>query len=64
MHCEAGGALAEGGVLALSAASVVLRPFQIVVPAKAGIQRLQRNASMKPWMFGFAEVRQCPRSRE
>jgi|GEM_PF-6474741 len=37
---------------------------QAVIPANAGIQRLQNHASMKPWIFGFAEVKRSPRSRE
>ncbi|GAB6470931.1 hypothetical protein bcgnr5380_60950 [Bacillus cereus] len=35
-----------------------------VIPAKAGIQRLQSLVSVKPWMFGSAEVKQSPPSRE
>ncbi len=29
-------------------------PLQAVIPAKAGIQRLQSHAAMKPWMPAFA----------
>jgi len=32
--------------------------------AMARIQRLQSHTSVKPWMFGFAEVKQSPHSRE
>ncbi|GAB6434082.1 hypothetical protein bcgnr5380_63750 [Bacillus cereus] len=32
----------------------------VVIPANAGIQRLQRHASVKPWVFGSAEVEQNP----
>jgi hypothetical protein len=31
--------------------------------AKPNIQRLQGHAAIKPWMFGFAEVKQSPPSR-
>ncbi len=36
--------------------SVFPRLFQIVIPAKAGIQRLQSHASMKPRIPAFAEM--------
>ena len=29
-------------------------PLPVVIPAKAGIQRLQSHASMEPWMPAFA----------
>ncbi|MFD1295416.1 hypothetical protein ACFQ4Q_02075 [Lysobacter gummosus] len=38
--------------------------FQTVIPANAGIQRLQTFSQERPWMFGYAEVKQNPRSRE
>lgn len=38
--------------------------FSLVIPAKEGIQRLQSHTSVKPWMFGYAEVKQGPPSRE
>ncbi|GAB6448133.1 hypothetical protein bcgnr5380_63960 [Bacillus cereus] len=40
------------------------RNSRSVIPAKAGIQRLQSHAAIKPWMFGFAEVQRSPLSRE
>jgi hypothetical protein len=45
-------------------ASKLATPLQAVIPAKAGIQRLQSHAAIKPWIFGFAEVKQSPLSRE
>ncbi|KRB04415.1 hypothetical protein ASD86_19090 [Lysobacter sp. Root690] len=36
----------------------------LVIPAKAGIQRLQSHVAVKPWMFGFAEMKRGPSSRE
>ncbi|MFD0323224.1 hypothetical protein [Lysobacter gummosus] len=49
----------EGGNPETSAPSL-----QTVIPAKAGIQRLQALSHERPWMFGSAEVKRSPRSRE
>ncbi|MFD0325252.1 hypothetical protein [Lysobacter gummosus] len=38
--------------------------LQNVIPANAGIQRLQRFSHERPRMFGYAEVKRSPRSRE
>ena len=43
-----------GGVRGVSYVASFPRPFQNVIPAKAGIQRLQSHAAMKPWMPAFA----------
>ena len=48
------GRMRPSGSGGLDALGAVAAPFHVVIPAKAGIQRLQSHALIKPWMPAFA----------
>jgi hypothetical protein len=56
--------LGRRAALAAYAGQAAPGPLLLVIPAKAGIQRLKAFSHERRWMFGYAEVKRSPPSRE